>query len=123
MQFVLTEGSWLPGYGGQGSSVGGVSIRFPRLDFKPDLLDDVLIFVSQNPESTLIAMAPLPIVGSPISPQQILWRSTLLLAGIHTGTIRGDDRIVQEIQGTFGSYDLQLGDKSTWIGPGVEWFV
>ncbi len=122
MRFVLTEGNWIPGSGAFGSGSGSISslVAFFDHDYDLSVLGDIIPFVLGNPESALLAAMPLPIVGSPISPQQILWRHGLLLAGLHTGIFKGDDAIVQEM---LGSLTLQPSSQGMWIGPGCEWYV
>ncbi len=126
MRFVLTEGNWIPGSAGFGSTMGG-TFDWSLFHFGDigslDIVDVAVDVIFGNPESALIAMAPLPVVGPPWSPQQLLWRSALALAGVHTGVIKGDDEVTQLTLEILSSFDLQISDRSMWVGPGVEWYV
>ena len=80
---MLTEGNWISGSAGSGSSIGG---RFDWSLFTEPakFLDTVVEVVFANPEAAIISMAPLPIVGAPWSPQQVMWRTSLVLAGVRS---------------------------------------
>ncbi len=122
VRFVLTEGNWIQGAGAIGPGAGHISSLTAFFDHNYDfkVLDSVIPFVLGNPESAILAAMPLPIIGAPYTPQQIMWRHSLMLAGLHTGIFKGDDQMVQEM---LGSLSVQPSDQGMWIGPGCEWFV
>ncbi len=115
---VEVPGNSLYGMAGSGGG-SGFSLNF-SLGQDLDPLFDLLPFVLGNPESAILAALPLPIIGAPWTPQQVLWRQSLMIAGLSTGVFKGDDQMVIEILSSLG---LQPSDQGMWIGPGVEWYV